>query len=227
MKGKSATFFWPSYADLMTSLFFIMLVLYVLTFIKLKNEQAGLLTKAEQYDKIMEIEESLKNISDNQYFRYNEDNKRHELLVDVQFKSWNYKISPQYKNDLINAGKQLRKIVENIKTDKDVRYLVVIEGMAARGERSIKDWEKRYDGNYYVFEDYISGLDYAYILSYRRALELKQLWENNDIFFNSEIFEVIIAGSGLYGTDRYIGQEEHKNKRFLIQIIPKIGKIHN
>lgn len=185
----------------------------------------GYKAKAEQLDKINEIEESLRGISDNKYFRYNEENKRHELLVEIQFDSWNYKVKERYKDELIQAGIKLREIVENIENDQDVRYLVVIEGMASRGDRPIQDWEKEYDDNYLVHEERLSGLDYAYILSYRRALQLKLLWQQHDIFFNSDIFEVIIAGSGLYGTDRYEGYDEPRNKRFLIQIIPKIGTI--
>lgn len=34
MNSKKTDFFWPSYTDLMTSLFFIMLVLFVLVFTK-------------------------------------------------------------------------------------------------------------------------------------------------------------------------------------------------
>ena len=37
MKKKSEGFFWASFTDLMISLFFIMLVLYVLTFVRLKK----------------------------------------------------------------------------------------------------------------------------------------------------------------------------------------------
>jgi hypothetical protein len=35
MKTKELGFFWPSFTDLMVSLFFIMMVLYILTYLKL------------------------------------------------------------------------------------------------------------------------------------------------------------------------------------------------
>ena len=52
MKGKGSDFFWPSFTDLMTSLFFIMLVLYVLTYLKLTNQQKA---TEQQLNKIKEI----------------------------------------------------------------------------------------------------------------------------------------------------------------------------
>ena len=57
MKEKDSGFFWPSFTDLMTSLFFIMLVLYVLTFIKLQSEKKA---TEKQLNKIKEIEKALK-----------------------------------------------------------------------------------------------------------------------------------------------------------------------
>ena len=98
--------------------------------------------------------------------------------------------------------------------------------MASRGKVDIKNWKKDKEKIYSVNDDITTRLYYSYILSYRRALELKKLWENNNIIFNTDIFEVIVAGSGLYGTDRHKGKDEPKNKRFLIQIIPKIGTIN-
>ena len=47
-KEKKHDFFWPSYADLMTSLFFIMLVLFVLTVMMLKAEQKNLIQQKEE-----------------------------------------------------------------------------------------------------------------------------------------------------------------------------------
>jgi hypothetical protein len=63
MKGKDSGFFWPSFADLMTSLFFIMLVLYVLTYLKLTNERRIIENQKkvteQQLNKINEIQKAL------------------------------------------------------------------------------------------------------------------------------------------------------------------------
>ena len=76
MKHKS--FFWASYADLMTSLFFIMLVLFILTTVMLKR-QVGEIEKIkeateEQMEKIKEIENAVNEI-DTTYFAYNNEHK--------------------------------------------------------------------------------------------------------------------------------------------------------
>ena len=68
------SFFWASYADLMSSLFFIMLVLFVLTVVMLQKqvkemERMKEATEAEM-KKIKEIQNAISNI-DPTYFAYN------------------------------------------------------------------------------------------------------------------------------------------------------------
>ena len=53
------SFFWASYADLMSSLFFIMLVLFVLTVVMLQKQVKA--TEAEM-NKIKEIQNAISNI---------------------------------------------------------------------------------------------------------------------------------------------------------------------
>jgi len=57
MKGKSSGFFWPSFTDLMTSMFFIMLVLFVLSYARLKIKVDDLDKKLRVYNL---VEENLK-----------------------------------------------------------------------------------------------------------------------------------------------------------------------
>ena len=84
--NNNSNFFWTSYADLLTSLFFIMLVLYVVTFVVLKSEQAKYKADAEKLRRIQEIERSV-NAIDSNYFAYKSAYKKHILKVDVQFNS--------------------------------------------------------------------------------------------------------------------------------------------
>jgi hypothetical protein len=56
MKTKELGFFWPSFTDLMVSLFFIMMVLYILTYLKLSNERR---VTEEQLKKIVEIQNAM------------------------------------------------------------------------------------------------------------------------------------------------------------------------
>ncbi|MCB0752206.1 MAG: hypothetical protein KDC52_12085, partial [Ignavibacteriae bacterium] len=84
MKKKNGEFFWVSFSDLMTSLFFVVLVLYVLTYIMLKREQDKLQSTVENLEQKLEVydlvEKNLKPLKDDsQLFRYEEKYKRFTL----------------------------------------------------------------------------------------------------------------------------------------------------
>jgi hypothetical protein len=58
-------------------------------------------------------------------------------------------------------------------------------------------------------------------------LALYELWkkELKGIIFNPNYCEIQIAGSGTEGIREYSGDKEFMNQQFLIQIVPKMGKI--
>ncbi|MBC6991493.1 MULTISPECIES: hypothetical protein [Hymenobacter] len=215
---QSNDFFWPSYVDLMTSLFVVMLVLFVYSFKlfkdrenDLKNANGELKAKAEELEQITKIRRSLQRL-EGKYFKYDPVNERHELLVPVQFKAGRDEIEEQYKPALLQAGRTLRSVLKSIKTEQPVRYLVIVEGMAARYPQG--DPRNR------------AQEQLTYQLSYRRALNLLNLWKQNGLNFSQDKgIELIIGGSGFYGTGRYTAAREDENKRFLIQVIPKVGRI--
>ena len=208
---QSKDFFWPSYVDLMTSLFIVMLVLFILSYKLFQDKQDELLVQVEQLRKIQEIEAALKGL-EGKYFRFDPVTKRHELKVQTRFDPNSSVIKESDKDSLYAAGLTLKKIIDDIKEDQGVKYLVIIEGMAARDLRNP--------------DFHVLRRNYGYQLSYNRALALLNLWENRDIKFDEKRFEILIAGSGFYGTGRYTGRREYDNKRFLIQVIPKIGEIN-
>ncbi|NVO30868.1 hypothetical protein [Hymenobacter lapidiphilus] len=217
-KRQQNDFFWPSYVDLMTSLFVVMLVLFVYSFKlfkdregELKQANGELKAKAEELEQITKIRRSLERL-EGKYFKYDPSNERHELLVPVQFKAGRDEIQDAYKPALLQAGRTLRTVLKSIKTDQPVRYLVIVEGMAARypaGDlRNAREEQTTYQ------------------LSYRRALNLLNFWKQNGLDFGQDRnIELIIGGSGFYGTGRYQGRREGDNKRFLIQVIPKVGRM--
>ena len=149
MKQKNADFFWPSYTDLMTSLFFIMLVLYVLTYLRLNK------TIRLQKDKlaiIEAVEQNLKPLkSDSTLFAYEEEYKRFKLAFDVQFERDKYNIDPAELDNydetiakIDSAGRHLMRIIDKLNQEKktnphlkDVSYIVVIAeiGRASCRER--------------------------------------------------------------------------------------------
>lgn len=202
MKHKESNFFWTSYTDLMTSLFFVMLALYILTVAVLRYQQKA---TEEQLKKIKEIQNATKAL-DTTYFEYQLKYKRFTLKEQIGFAGGSNKIPNKDFSYLIKVGKSIQKLVNTLKVkykDSDIKYLIVIEGMASKD-------------NY----------TYNYQLSYERALALYNFWQDQNIILDPTICEVIISGSGTGGVGRFEGRrEEYKNQRFLIQIIPKIGTI--
>lgn len=212
-KKKRDNSFWTSYSDLMTSLFFVMLVLFVLTItllnkrvVDIEGERRAIEEERkatqEQLDKIREIEEAIKGI-DSTYFEYNDNYKKHVLKISVNFPVGVSKmdsIDPETKNELIEAGKSIIKSIKNInKEHPGIQYLLIIEGQASK-----------------------DSYPYNYELSYNRALSLSRFWHEKELHFGDNC-EVLISGSGTGGTMRE--EEEAKNQRFLIHLLPKPGVI--
>jgi outer membrane protein OmpA-like peptidoglycan-associated protein len=200
MKGKSTSFFWPSFTDLMTSLFFIMLVLYVLTIMKLKIQQQA---SDEQLKKIKEIQNAVEKLPQT-YFTYDSKYKRFSLNREIRFKTGENIINDNDKHYLAGVGRSIQILIADLKekySGDNIKYLIVIEGMAS-------------NDNYQYNDE----------LSYQRALALFKFWKESGVEFDSDICDLQIAGSGTRGIGRYVGNEK-KNQRFLIHIVPKIGNI--
>ena len=203
-KNKKESFFWTSYSDLMASLFFVMLVLFVLTIALLHKRNQGLITKLIEFEKIEEIKKSLNNI-DSTYFDYNPDYKKHILKIQVSFPTGesNMRYIDEYtQQQLNNAGHAIKNQINEItKTNPEIQYLLIIEGQASKD-----NYARNYE------------------LSYERALALNRFWQNSGIDFGKNC-EVLISGSGTGGSMRDFN--ERNNQRFLIHIIPKTGVIEN
>lgn len=201
MKGKGSDFFWPSFTDLMTSLFFIMLVLYVLTYLKLTNQKKA---TEQQLQKIKEIQSAVKELP-KQYFKYDSTYKRFSLVQNIEFYTARDIIKKKDEGYLLKVGNSIKNLINKLKTkyaQQDIKYVVIIEGMSSN-------------------DNYIEN----YPLSYKRALSVFRLWKYNQIILDQSICEVQIAGSGVGGNGRYQQYEDYKNQRILIQIVPKIGDL--
>ena len=227
-KGKN-DFFWPSYVDLMTNLFAIMLVLFVVSFFlfskrnnQLKIANDKLIVQQQQYERIMQLQNQFKSLSNNELLRYDEANK----LFVVQalegkelFDSTSAKIIPAYHPLVGKVGKKLDSMLTVINRDtvsKKFNYLLIIEGYSANKiinkETKQKAWEP--------------DREYNYKLSFERALALYNHWREVDSIDLRKYpnVEVQICGSGLNGIHRD-QESEPNNKRFIVQIIPRVAKI--
>ena len=213
MGKQPKSFFWASYADLMTSLFFIMLMLFVATIILLNRERSEYKGKYEQSEaekhQLEQINNAIQDL-DTTFFDYAQEYKKHKLKIPVNFVVNDYHVenlSSQTREDLLTAGRKLQKFVKETTSDNpNIQYLLIIEGQASC----------------------FGGTEHNYFLSYERAYDLKKFWEENDIKFTSSNCEVIISGSGdgiQSGTALMRESTERLNQRFLIHILPKPGYV--
>ena len=217
MENNNEDYFWPSYVDLLTSIFFIMLILFVVTFFLLTKEKRVMQEKLQFLE---DVEKTLEGLSkDTTVFKYEERYKRYKLVQEVEFNSNESEIQPNsirnYETttkQLRSTGRYLKSILDTLQNKrqkdaryKDISYLMIITGMASR--------EGRIDHNYH--------------LSYNRAYALYNFWKDGIVDFDEEYRDFIdlqISGVGTGGTGRDLNDQ--KNRSFFIQIIPKYNSIN-
>lgn len=245
MKRKDRSkFFWISYSDLMTSLFFVMLVLFAITMVKyvtadperLVNENERLKTQTENLKKqvdtlnsrnamltdslgkavitiaqqreYIDIVRQFKPLKESGKFVYLPESSKYvakDFLGIEIFDPDQGVILPQYRKQTIEIGNEIVKVLKSLKeSNPEYSYVLVIEGNTANDPG----------------HPYSKDAPGSYKLSYERALAVYTLWRNSGINLRQYNTEVLLSGSGMNGWDR--DPEERNNKRFSIQIIPRI-----
>jgi len=217
--------FWPSYVDLMTNLFAVMLVLFVVAFFFFKKQyettdtlidqlteaRDSALFRAEEYEKILQLDAIFQELSTSDVLRYNEEN--HTFVAKAFegkeiFGQEDTIIVKKYLQDVDDVGKQLDALLAKLNSDKNFSYLLVIEGYSANDPKSPMDKDREYNYN----------------LSFKRAHALYERWLKHDhLDLRKYNTEILICGSGLNGKNRD-PRIEANNKRFVIQIIPKVSR---
>lgn len=232
MEDNRKNFFWTSYVDLMTALFAVVLVLFILSFKQFDDSRKKLLANADELKLIKEVKKNLEVLmSDTTFFKYEKKYKRYRLAQDIKFKLNECNLDKQSvenfeetNEQLLNTGEKLKNIIISLKDKKDsdtsmkeISYLMIISGRSSD----------------------LQGNDttHNYNLSYERAYSLYNFWKpiiDFDDTTYQKFLDFQIAGNGIGGIGRvektYIAgkldeNEEMKNQTFLIQIIPKVGKI--
>ena len=233
--------FWVSYSDLMTSLFFVMMILFVLSIGYLNEKQEKLKKKyaeneriitenqrlidtinkqkkrqqieIEKLKKLLNIEKQFTPLEKDSSFIYLKDCKKYVIkdFLGVEiFAPMETYILPQYIDKTVEIGKKIESFLQQLYNDNpELNYLLVIEGNTAN--KPDDPWNK--------------DERTAYKRSYERALAVYLLWRRNNIDFRKYNTEILIAGSGFNGLCR--DNIERNNKRFSIQIIPKVESIKN
>ena len=233
-ENNKKALFWTSYSDLMTSLFFTVLVLFVVVIVamgaanrqmgaanKLAQEAKKNLEKAlkdanatnEQLNQILRLQDQFNTLTSSSSLQYDEQKRMFYAkdFVGIEiFKPNEDIIKEEYIETVNRVGTDIKQLIESIKTNnKEFKYLLVIEGTAAIPYKELQAKTFNPDNTA------------MYELSYRRALALYNQWKH--LNFRESNTEIIIAGSGFNGINRDKIVEDN-NKRFIIQIIPKIDK---
>ena len=227
-KGEKDSF-WPSYVDIVTTLFAIMVVLFAVSYSRFRVKEVELRKIADKYEEIKSIYKVVENI-DSTFFAFNPDLVKFIFKIQVTFQTGEFELTNKLEADRFNkaqadslreevrkAGLEIQGTISKLVNDTtitkhDIKYLVVIEGQASA------DGYGRRNGKY---DKYFNND----VLSYQRAFYLNQFWKDNDIDFSSmEKCELVISGSGEKGVPRDT-TDEKLNQRFLIHIVPVIGNI--
>lgn len=214
MRNRNKDSFWPSYVDIMTTLFAIMVVLFAVSYSRFRVKENELRTEKERLESILQLEKQFKNLSQSPSLQYDTIRKMF-FAKDFQekeiFEPNEDVIKPEYDSIVKVVGNDILNVLKLLDQNKNFRYQMVIEGYAAI------PWDKKVNGAYNP-----DSRD-MYLLSYKRALALYLRWTNvNGLDFRKYNTEVIIAGSGFNGENR--APVEDHNKRFVVQIIPKINR---
>ena len=185
-KNRNGSLFWISYADLMTSLFFVMLVLFVISVSRMQIALTEANVTIKQQQQILQLDNQFKILSASSELIYIEENKiftSKELLgIDIFMPE-----SDEIKNEHSETIRRVGHSIESMKSGT-----------------------------------YNPDLQYPYMLSYKRALAVYNFWRRDGIDLRKYNAEVLICGSGFNGRNRDT-QNEDNNKRFVIQILPKVA----
>ena len=220
---KKSNFFWVGFADLMTSLFFIMLVLYVVSFslfkmkiveleeinsrldsliINIEESKKLLVVQAEKAKIIEDVEKNLEPlIKNSSLFRYEEEYKRFTLSFDVTFNLGQTKIDyvslkdpDQTISKIAVVGRELQKTIDLLIKNKN-------------SNPSMKNVSYLLIIAGYSSELINENQFEEYDRSYKRAYYLWDYWKSLGIDFEAPryngLVDLQIAGNGWGGVGRF------------------------
>ena len=209
--------FWPSYVDVMTTLFAIMLMLFAVSFSRFKIKEKELTQKVEElrdtetrlqeivdeYDDILKIYSTVGEIDATDYFGYNKPYLKHLFQINVEYQTKEYAIN-RLKLDQIDVN------AANKKRDSIVAAGELIKNTIIELNNSLPDTVENNIKFLVIIEGQSSKIPFNegpwrnnYTLSYLRAQYLNAFWKENGIDLNSiPRCELLISGSGEEGVPR-------------------------
>ena len=157
MKQKHKDSFWPTYVDIMTTLFAIMVVLFAVSYSRFRVKEAELKKIVNKYEEIQSIYKVVENI-DSTYFEFNPQYVKHIFRIQVTYQVGKFSLyeleddvkdvekAELLRKKIIDAGKEIQKTIVSLQKSEskkqDIKYLVVIEGQASADGYNINDYYK-------------------------------------------------------------------------------------
>ena len=210
---KNKESFWPSYVDIMTTLFAVMLILFAVSYARFKQKEGQLENLVQEYKDIINVYSTIDEIDKTDYYAYDSLYLKHAITISIGYQDAEYDIhkldldktdvaKADAKRDSIKqAGILVQSIIKNLEEQsgisKNIKFLVVIEGQSSKVPFYESDWKNNET------------------LSFLRAKFLKKYWtdpieqggcglfQKNSANDSNSKCEIIIAGSGEGGVPRY------------------------
>lgn len=189
---QKGNIFWVGYSDLLTSLFFVMLVLFVVSIgwlqnkiniievvvqqndsliAALKEREATLKIENEKLNNLLKLEELFKPLEDDNDFVYLSDCKKYIFRDFMGVEIFHPKqsfVKKEHITTAIKAGRKIQNFLAELNNKHpELSYLLVIKGNMAN------TWDKKY----------IIDNNWGYNISYKRALAVYDIWNANGINF--------------------------------------------
>lgn len=214
MKKDFNNSFWPSYVDVMTTLFAITLILFAVTYGRFKTKEGQLQMLVNEYEDIIDVYSQVDSIDKSKFYAYDSQYLKHTLTVNITYQDKQYNIANKLEYDLTDpvkadqkrdsirqAGILVQKTIQDLekigKNSKNIKFLVIIEGQSSKIPFNDNDWQNNET------------------LSFLRASFLKKFWTDPVSQGGCGLFkttsendpnskcEIIVAGSGEGGVPRY------------------------
>ena len=210
---KNKESFWPSYVDIMTTLFAVMLILFAVSYARFKQKEGQLENLVQEYEDIIDVYSTIDEIDKTDYYAYDSLYLKHAITISIGYQDAEYDIhkldldktdvaKADAKRDSIKqAGILVQSIIKDLEEQsgisKNIKFLVVIEGQSSKVPFYESDWKNNET------------------LSFLRAKFLKKYWtdpieqggcglfQKNSANDSNSKCEIIIAGSGEGGVPRY------------------------
>ena len=92
LSGRNKESFWPSYVDIMTTLFTVMLILFAVSYARFKLKQGQLELLVKEYKDIIDVYSRVDEIDKSPYYAYDSLYLKHTITISIAYQDKEYDI---------------------------------------------------------------------------------------------------------------------------------------